>query len=353
MSHTIIDDQDLSRVTYEGNWIRGGSPQEHDATVASSTRVNDYFTVRFTGNSIVVYGTIDATSGGVLTNYSIDGLAPAQVTSQAGAGDTFNQQFWRSPFLTLGEHKLIVTMIKVNPDPVPGEGTIWFDYFLASDPLIKATPPKKALNIAAIAGSVAGGLIAVALLVLGILFLRHRRNKRRSVHVQPLTWPKEGLDSNPPSPIIVRHISAGHPSVEPYILGLIEGDHAVASNESVPHPSPFQSSPRKTAVSEHIPRHHRSSSTIPHRPNLSISSSSSTALSGATSSQVARPVSADRKHRNRDIPASINTASQSPSSSIPAEPAIQHVDSGVRANNLNTIQIPPAPLELPPIYSPV
>ena len=55
------------------------------------------------GNLIAVYGTIDITSGGVLTNYSVDGAPPAQVTSQAGSGDTFNQQFWNSPTLNEGD----------------------------------------------------------------------------------------------------------------------------------------------------------------------------------------------------------------------------------------------------------
>lgn len=55
------------------------------------------------GNLIGVYGTIDITSGGVLTNYSVDGASPAQVTSQAGSGDTFNQQFWNSPTLNEGD----------------------------------------------------------------------------------------------------------------------------------------------------------------------------------------------------------------------------------------------------------
>ena len=64
----------------------------------------------FSGNSISVYGTIDITSGGVVLNYSVDGASPAQVTSQAGSIDTFNQQFWDSP--TLFEGDQYVTKIK-------------------------------------------------------------------------------------------------------------------------------------------------------------------------------------------------------------------------------------------------
>lgn len=51
MPTQLIDDQDHSHVTYVGNWIRGGTPgNEHEGTVASSTRVNDSFTVAFKGN---------------------------------------------------------------------------------------------------------------------------------------------------------------------------------------------------------------------------------------------------------------------------------------------------------------
>lgn len=49
----------------------------------------------------MVYGTIDSTSGGVVTNYSIDGLSPVQVTSQRGADDTGHQLFWASSVLDI------------------------------------------------------------------------------------------------------------------------------------------------------------------------------------------------------------------------------------------------------------
>lgn len=52
-SQLKIDDQDLSLVKYNGTWIRGGSPNEYDGTVASSTHVGDSFTVSFTGKMSV------------------------------------------------------------------------------------------------------------------------------------------------------------------------------------------------------------------------------------------------------------------------------------------------------------
>ena len=53
MTTQTIDDQDLSHVTYVGNWRRGGTPNKnYDGTVASSTTVNDSFTVAFKGNTL-------------------------------------------------------------------------------------------------------------------------------------------------------------------------------------------------------------------------------------------------------------------------------------------------------------
>lgn len=54
MTTQIIDDEDFSHVTYVGNWVRGGTPNKsYDGTEASSTRVNDSFTVAFEGNSLL------------------------------------------------------------------------------------------------------------------------------------------------------------------------------------------------------------------------------------------------------------------------------------------------------------
>jgi hypothetical protein len=49
MTSKIIDDQDLSQVTYVGGWVRGGATKEYNGTVASTTRAGDYFTVTFEG----------------------------------------------------------------------------------------------------------------------------------------------------------------------------------------------------------------------------------------------------------------------------------------------------------------
>lgn len=77
-------------------------------------------------------------------------------------------------------------MVKVNPDSQPGEGTIWFDYFLVTDPRIQSGSTNKSKNIGAIVGGVIGGICFFIIVAL-VLFALRRRNKRRLEHVQPWT----------------------------------------------------------------------------------------------------------------------------------------------------------------------
>ena len=80
-------------------------------------------------------------------------------------------------------------MVKVNPESQLGEGTIWFDYFLATDPLIGSSS-SKSKNIGAIVGSIIGGiifLIIVALAISLVTIALRRRKRRQLEHVQPFT----------------------------------------------------------------------------------------------------------------------------------------------------------------------
>ena len=82
--------------------------------------------------------------------------------------------------------ELLVTMVKVNPESQPGEGTIWFDYFLVTDPRIQSSSIKSK-NIGAIVGGVIGGIFfLIAIIALALVILRHRK-KRHLAHVQPWT----------------------------------------------------------------------------------------------------------------------------------------------------------------------
>jgi hypothetical protein len=80
--------------------------------------------------------------------------------------------------------ELLVTMVKVNPESQPGEGTIWFDYFLATDPRIQSSSTKEK-HIGAIVGGVIGVIFFLILVIALVLVALRRRNKRHLEHVQP------------------------------------------------------------------------------------------------------------------------------------------------------------------------
>ncbi|KDR79446.1 hypothetical protein GALMADRAFT_243530 [Galerina marginata CBS 339.88] len=351
MSNTVIDDQDLTRVKYTGTWVRGGSAHEHDETVASTANVGDYLTVKFKGTSIAVYGTIDSTSGGVLTNYSIDGATPVQVVSQAGSGDTFNQQFWKSPVLSLGEHNLVATMVQLNNNSGPGEGTIWFDYFLATDPTIPSGPAAQRKHVGVIAGSVVAGVVALLVAALAFIFLRRRRRKEKeAAHVQPIYWPKNEIDSESASPFNVGHSTAR--TVEPFFLDSHHGHHPSSPSTTSSPTSDSDAVPRKSALLHETRRQTVSTTVIHPMPPPSLTTSStSNGLGNVGSSPLAEsPRNTARKHQQM---AGVHERDASNSYAPPALQPLQHVDSGVRSINVETGNILPSSIELPPVYSPV
>ena len=86
-------------------------------------------------------------------------------------------------------------MVKVNPESQPGEGTIWFDYFLATDPRIQSSSSAGSKNVGAIVGGVIAG-VSFLLVIIGLsLAALRRRNKRYLDRVQPWTDKDPSVDS--------------------------------------------------------------------------------------------------------------------------------------------------------------
>lgn len=76
-------------------------------------------------------------------------------------------------------------MAKVNPAPGdPGEGTIWFDYFVINDPSGHEGVPPKKIPKGAIAGGVIGGVIFLACVILSVILLLRRRERRKKERIQ-------------------------------------------------------------------------------------------------------------------------------------------------------------------------
>lgn len=223
-------------MVYNGTWVEGGTPHEYNNTVSSSTNVGDSFTVTFQGASIAVYGTMDATSGGVITSYSIDGASSSNVTTQAGLGDTYHQQFWSSEQFPVAVHRLRVTMVKVNNVTQSGEGTIWFDYFLVRDPTVVTYPTtssapltpttspisnsRQSTPIGSIVGGALGGL-SLLLVAIFLLVLYRRGHTKLS--------PKKIYNTLPPGDFGTKNTS-----IQPYLLGNREISENASSSKVVP-----------------------------------------------------------------------------------------------------------------------
>ncbi|KAJ7677886.1 hypothetical protein DFH06DRAFT_1422158 [Mycena polygramma] len=395
---TIIDDQDLTAVTYTGAWVAGGSAHEHAGTVTSSTTAGNHFSVAFTGSAIGVYGTFDASSAGVVTTYVIDSGVAATVTSPSSALDSYGQLFWQSDALAGGAHKLIVTMKSVNAG-TDGEGTIWFDYFNvttgASVPISpsassSATPTSASSSPvhakgsstgsttsarasstsagagtavvatksshAGLIGGIIGALVVLALIAAAVFYQRKRRATSRYANFPP--GPKMSSPANGPAPTqpflqqAPTTAMGGAPPVG-YSPGGFDSRLAYAaggaamqghSGQAYPPPQgaaydPYASmhtAPQSSYAASSAPSSQYAS---PHRGALSVV--------GDTNTEYYSDSVADLKRRQQQV---VNSYEQGVSggSSHGTPPLIQHVDSGVRALD----PVGPAPIELPPTYTP-
>ncbi|KAJ7234757.1 hypothetical protein B0H12DRAFT_1327620 [Mycena haematopus] len=407
---TIIDDQDPT-VKYTGTWSVGGTTHEHDDTVTSSVVAGNNFLVPFTGTSIAVYGTFDASSAGVRTSYAIDGGTPVTVTSPSSPNDSYQQLFWQSDAVSSGAHNLVVTMVSVNSGDGDGEGTIWFDYFNvtsavstsntsnpASNPTSSASqsashttgssstgssssaPSSTSTGTAVAGGSskhtsvIAGVIVAVivVILVAGAVFRQRRRRAAQYFAAPVLSPPPNGrppsqfLPSQPPmTPMSGLPGSAsmapsyGAPSGASYSTG---GDgFGPHQTYAMPAPGPFgQHNTYAPVPAQGFP------SPAPYDPYISVGSAMLQADNTRPQSSHAPSVSSIPSSSNRG-PLSVVGGSPDGSDSIAelkrrqqqvvneyeqgisgSAPVIQHTDSGVRSLEPGAGQVP---AELPPVYT--
>ena len=222
--------------------------------------------------------------------------------------------------------------MKVNQESQPGEGTVWFDYFLAIDPRIQSnstTTTTKSKNTGAIVGSVIGGIIFFLIVVfLALVGLRRRKKRRLERVVQPWT------DKEVQSAVLFRtsFLKAVFYFFLQFKLKTFGTRREIAST----HPTvvPFRETGPAPAST--------------HKPTLSTAFSStppsSTRNPPMNNAIMLNPASTRKRQGDLTAPACSNA--------LPG-PAVQHVDSGVRVANLDPIQLSCARVELPPVYSPV
>ncbi|KAF8198771.1 hypothetical protein K438DRAFT_1966735 [Mycena galopus ATCC 62051] len=314
MTFSLIDDRD-PKITYTGTWNLGGTPNEHNGTVSSSTKVGNHFSVPFTGSAIGVYGTFDSSSAGVETSYEIDGGPTTTVTSPSSGTDSYQKLFWQSDPVGTGPHTLVVSMVAVNTGPGlgVGEGTVWFDYFNVTHADSAQSPPKTTSHAALIGGVTAG--VVVLIIAAGLLFLYFRRKRKQ----------RSTLSATAITPLPTTMAEAGPPRAAS------SGKRGHANPDTTPTPTSPQSSygPSESQSQSHALG----------------SASTYTADTGAHSDSIA-----DLKRRQQQVVRSYEAGLNSTGGAVHATPPIQHVDSGMREL---TVPRPAGPPELPPIYTAV
>ncbi|KAG5652141.1 hypothetical protein H0H81_006124 [Sphagnurus paluster] len=216
-------------------------------------------------------------------------------------------------------------MSKVNYNPQPGEGTVWFDYFLVTDPNITSsgspTPSpsstgtnQKDLPVGAIVGAIPFVLTAEDSTL---------SSNPNSTSTDNSQYSPGSLVTIPP-PILPSRKSAireygSHQSMRATIIVDNADSHAVETQpEPVPGPSRDIQEPERVNIGPGTVHSGRKN----HRPNVNISTD-------------AQAPSTSAGPENTSNPAEL----------VDVPPPVQHVDSGVRDSAIE-------PVELPPVYSP-
>ncbi|KAF7984902.1 hypothetical protein HWV62_10911 [Athelia sp. TMB] len=285
-----VDDTDTS-INYSSNWVLITdlkNPQGYNHTQHLTRVTGSSATFTFNGTQIAVLGSYGST--GPTSQYSIDDGPPTTFTPMFNtSSEIYSQVFYTSPVLDAGEHKITIALVSGD--------WYWFDEFQYV-PSSASTHPKAKAPVGAIIGGVIGGVVVV----LGLLLLLLRwRKRRRGNHVY--------------SPALIDEIASFH---EPEVV-------------------PFTSMREATSAPD--------TSMSKRHPDLefpTVASSSSTQLS---------PPEDDRRYPPSAYPSSQPSQTTPPPANQHLAPLIvRHDDAGIRIDG-GPGDLPPAILELPPLYS--
>jgi hypothetical protein len=140
----VVDDSNLTSITYLGTWQIGGVQPEYNSTthgtdVAGSTATFVFngmhnITVLFNfkpssdpihqriGTAVAVYGTLSI-EGAAISTYSLDDTTLVTFTAPSVQEPVYQTLFYQSPSLQDGLHHLVITSLVTN-------ATFWLDYIL-------------------------------------------------------------------------------------------------------------------------------------------------------------------------------------------------------------------------------
>ncbi|KAJ3742977.1 hypothetical protein DFH05DRAFT_1279864 [Lentinula detonsa] len=182
---TFFDDRD-SRIAYTGTWNSTSGDDDFRGTITSIAQGGS-FLFDFEGTSVQVFGRVDNTSIGEITDssFSVDSAPSVSFTAVTSSNVVHNKQFYASRTLDPGQHRLTVQNTGIIP--------LWVDYILVrgqttlgDTPLSSKSSHSGGHDISIIVGSTVGGVCGILLLIgITILLYRHRykipliQNKRQ------------------------------------------------------------------------------------------------------------------------------------------------------------------------------
>ncbi|KAJ7147338.1 hypothetical protein C8R46DRAFT_547485 [Mycena filopes] len=126
MTSVIVDDQS-SQIKYTGAWTGGGTNDHYDHTATASRAGGATMTFPFSGTSVSVVGSFDASTSCTGT-FSIDGDVTTFISPVASTALN-HQEIWSSPTLPDGSHTLTYRVVSCSSSSSTA-GYVWFDYIL-------------------------------------------------------------------------------------------------------------------------------------------------------------------------------------------------------------------------------
>ncbi|KIK56891.1 hypothetical protein GYMLUDRAFT_61735 [Collybiopsis luxurians FD-317 M1] len=213
-SQILVDDSDVTRIHYSGNWSildssTGGSDLVcNGSTHASAHQAGNQTTATFSfeGVGVEVYGSIPSDSD-TASSYQVDNLHVFNLTFKSRHPDYDRIQLYASPQLEPGNHTLVISALGTHSNqtfldyiiynPIPS-ATNATASALSSSTLPKTSATAAAPSISsksasgistgALVGGILGGtILGLALGILSMFHILQRRKKKNTIGIAPFS----------------------------------------------------------------------------------------------------------------------------------------------------------------------